>query len=256
MSGSGIHTFEKFMKKHESVGLVGLCMGALCLTANAQSNQSNGGTRIETPPPNYYSYTPHAYVGVSLGGTAMMDSKVNEFFGPIGPTKVRFDPGAHVGFVGGYQLTDWFSVEGETGAYINEIDSIDGASLGGIEFVEQVPFLANVRLQLPSNGKCRLTPYIGGGLGGSVSVLDFQDDINLNGVEGNGASATVVFAYQAFAGLRYAITDNIDIGLEYHYFVTTGSDWTFDNTFGTQTDHVKFAGTQTHAASVAVNFRF
>jgi opacity protein-like surface antigen len=244
------------MKKHESVGLVGVCMGAVCLTANAQSNQSYGGTRIETPPPNYSSFTPHAYVGASLGGDVTLDSKVKEFFGPIPNTKIRFDPGVHVGFVGGYQLCDWFSVEGETGVYFNQIDSIDGASFSGSEFVEQVPMLANVRLQWPSHGRCRLTPYIGGGVGGSVSVIDFQDDIDLNGVVGNGSAATVVFAYQAFAGLRYAITQNIDIGVEYHYFVTTGSDWSFDNTFGTQTDHVKFAGTQTHSASVAVKFRF
>src|SRR5262249_3146448 len=148
------------------------------------STQSNGGTRIETPPPNYYtpSYTPHAYVGADLGGTVTLDTKVNEFFGPIGPTKVRFNPGIRAGFVGGYQLTDWFAIEGQTGVYANQIDSIDGASFGGNEWVEQIPLLANVRLQFPSNGKCRLTPYIGGGLGGSVSVIDFQDDISLNGV--------------------------------------------------------------------------
>ena len=245
------------MKKHESVGLVGLCMGALCLTANAQSTQTSGGTTIVTPPPppNYYSYTPHAYIGASLGGFATHSTSVNEFFGPISNTKVHFDPGVHVGFVGGYQLCDWFSVEGETGAYVNQIDSIDGASLGN-EFVEQVPLLANVRLQWPTHGQCLVTPYIGGGLGGSISVIDFQDDISLNGVQGNGSSATLVFAYQAFAGLRFAITQNIDIGVEYHYFVTTGSDWKFDNTFGTTTDHVKFGGTQNHAASVAMNFRF
>src|SRR5215469_5647641 len=111
------------MKKHESVGLLGLCMGALCLTANAQTTQSNGGTVIVTPPPppNYYSFRPRFYVGADLGGTVMLDSKVNEFFGPIGPTKVRFDPGIRSGFVGGYQLCDWFSVEGETGVYANQI---------------------------------------------------------------------------------------------------------------------------------------
>lgn len=245
------------MKKHESVGLVGLCMGALCLTANAQTTQSSGGTVITTPPPppNYYSYTPHVYVGADLGGTVTLDTKVNEFFGPIGNTKVRFDPGVHAGFVGGYQLCDWFSVEGETGVYANQIDSIDGATFGGNQWVEQIPMLANVRLQLPSNGRCRLTPYVGGGLGGSVSIVDFHD-INLNGVEGSDSAADLVFAYQAFAGLKYAITDNIDIGIEYHYFVTTGSDWRFNNTFGTTTDHVQFGGTQTHSASVAVNFRF
>lgn len=233
-------------------------MGALCLTANAQTTQSSGGTVIVTPPPppNYYSYSPRVYVGADLGGTVMHDATVNEFFGPISHTKIRFDPGIHAGFVGGYQFTDWFSLEGETGVYANQVDSIDGASFSGNEWVEQIPLLANVRLQWPSNGRCRLTPYVGGGAGGSVSIFDFENDFTLNGVEGRGSDADLVFAYQAFGGLRYAITENIDIGIEYHYFVTTGSTWRFD-TFGTTpTDHIQFGGTATHVASVAVNFRF
>jgi opacity protein-like surface antigen len=253
------------MKNHYSVAIAGICAGAFCLAANAQSNQPNPGPTtvvapplsytVATPPPNYYSYSPRVYVGADLGGTVVQDTKLLEFFGPIGNTKVKFDPGVHVGFTGGYQLTDWFSVEGETGVYANEINSITGASFDGGEGLENVPFLANVRLQLPPNNRCRVTPYIGGGLGGSASIIDFDHHIDLNGVSGRGTDADVVFAYQAFAGLRYAITENIGIGVEYHYFVTTGPTWSF-NSFNTATDSIKFGGTQTHAASIAFDFRF
>lgn len=244
------------MKKHYSVALAGICAGACCLTANAQSDQPNGGMpAIATPPPNYYSYTPRIYVGANLGGTVTEDTSVKEFFGPISATKVKFDPGVHAGVVGGYQLTDWFSVEGETGVYANGINSITGASFNNGEYLENVPLLANVRFQLPMHGRCPVTPYIGGGLGGDVSIIDFENHIDLNGVEGRGSDADMVFAYQAFAGLRYAITDHIGIGVEYHYFVTTGPTWSF-NSFDTETDHIRFGGTVTHAASIAFDFRF
>lgn len=250
------NTENETMKNHHSIAVVGMCASAVCLAANAQSNQPNPGTStVVTPPLSYYTYTPKAYVGADLGGVVTHDVSVNEFFGPISGTKAHLDPGVRVGFVGGYQLCDWFSVEGETGVMANTIDSIDGGSVSGYASLDNVPFLANVRLQLPPH-RFPVSPYIGGGAGGSASIIDFRDNVTLNGVSGSGSAATVVFAYQAFAGLRWAINDNMGIGVEYHYFVTTGSDWRFDNTFGTETDHIRFSGVQSHAASIAFDYRF
>jgi opacity protein-like surface antigen len=245
------------MKNHYSIGLAGVCAGAVCLAANAQSNpnQANGGTTtVVTPPLSYYSYTPRAYVGADLGGVVTRDVSVKEFFGPISNTKVHLDPGFRVGFVGGYQFADWFSLEGETGIMANTIDSIDGANINGFASLNNVPLLANVRLQLPPH-RFPLSPYIGGGVGGSVSIIDFDRNIALNGVTGSGSDSSLVFAYQAFAGLRWAINNNMGIGVEYHYFVTTGPEWTF-NSFDTTTDHIRFSGVQSHAASVAFDFHF
>lgn len=228
----------------------------MVLTSSAQSNVDNSQTpRIVTPPLSYYSYTPRAYVGADLGGVVSEDVSVKEFFGPISNTKVHFDPGVRADFYGGFMFTDWLSLEGQTGIIANRIDSIDGADISGYAGLYNVPFLANLRLQLPT-GRCPLTPYIGGGVGGSISVIDFDDFINLNNVSGNGSDSSVVFAYQAFAGLRWAINDNMGVGVAFHYFVTTGPDWRFD-TFGTTpTDHIRFSGVQTYAASVAFDFRF
>lgn len=243
------------MKNHHSVALVGMCASAFCLTANAQSNPGNIETApVVTPPLTYYNFAPRAYVGTDLGGVVANDVSVKEFFGPISGTKVHLDPGVRAGFFGGYQFCDWFSLEGETGIIANSIDSIDGANISGYASLDNVPFLANVRLQLPVR-RCPVSPYIGGGVGGSVSIIDFDRNITLNGVTGHGSDGSVVFAYQAFAGLRWAINDNMGIGVEYHYFVTTGPDWKF-NAFDTETDHIRFSGVQTHAASVAFDFRF
>jgi len=246
---------RKNMKKQHLVALASVCVGAFCVTTHAQTPIINGNPTTTMPQQTYYSYTPRAYVGADAGGTIPSDLNVKEFFGPVAPgTKVHLDPGFRLDFVGGFQLTDWFSVEGETGIMANRIDSITGADINGWASVDNVPLLANVRLQLPMH-KCPVTPYIGGGVGGSVSVVDFQDNINFNGASGNGSAASLVFAYQAFAGLRWALNDNMGIGVAYHYFVTDGSDWKFD-TFGTATDHMKFSGSRLHAISVAFDYHF
>ena len=244
------------MKKHCLAVVAGFCASALCLhSAHAQPDTANTGASSATPPPNYYSFTPRAYVGADAGGVLTHDMSVKEFFGSVpGGTKVHLDPGFRFDFVGGYQLRDWFSVEGETGIMGNRIDSIDGADISGYAAVDNVPLLVNVRLQLPPH-RCPISPYIGGGAGGSVSIIDFEDNIDFNGVSGNGTRGDLVFAYQAFAGLRYAINDNMGVGVAYHYFVTDGSDWKFD-TFGTTTDHMKFSGAQSHAITVAFDYHF
>ncbi|HVJ71834.1 MAG TPA: outer membrane beta-barrel protein [Sphingomicrobium sp.] len=51
--------------------------------------------------------------------------------------------------------------------------------------------------------------YLGGGVGYAwVKALDFDDDKDS------------AFAWQLIAGLRYAVSDNIDLGLKYRYFQT------------------------------------
>jgi opacity protein-like surface antigen len=160
-----------------------------------------------------------------------------------------------VGFDGGYKLTDWFSVEGETGLIANNIKSITGASIDGDASLANVPFLLNARFELP-HGRCPITPYIGGGAGGSASIFNVEHHIDLDGVRLRGNDAAVVFAYQAFAGLRYAISDHIGLGVEYHYFATTGPTWTADSASGTESNRLRFLGVQSHTISLAFNYSF
>jgi len=212
----------------------GLCAGAFCVgAAHAESR---------------------FYIGADAGGALTGDTRVKEFIGAVDPgTKVRLDPGIRVGFVGGYRFTDWFSLEGETGVIGNNIKSITGASIDGDASLANVPFLVNARFQLPK-GKCPVTPYVGGGAGGSASVLSFDHHIDINGNRLRGSDADVVFAYQAFGGLRYAINDRMGVGVEYHYFVTTGPSWSA-NGVGSP-DKISFAGTHTHAITASFDFKF
>lgn len=216
--------------------LAGLCLGALCLnTAHAQDSRF--------------------YVGADAGGVLTGDTRLKEFFGPVAPnTKVSLDPGVRFGVVGGYRLTDWFSVEGETGMNANNIKSITGASIDGNATFGNVPFLLNARIQIP-HGSCPITPYIGGGGGGAASFINLEHHIDLDGTRLHGSDAAPVFAWQAFAGLRYAINDQMGVGVEYHYFATTGATWTADAS-GTSTDRMKFLGVQSHAITASFDYRF
>jgi opacity protein-like surface antigen len=256
------------MKKQcYSTVLAGVCAGAFCVgSAHAQSSGANSTTTTtvtttttttrKTVPPSTYENSPSSrfYVGVDAGGALTADPKVKEFLGEVSPgAKVSLDPGVRVGFVGGYKLTDWLSVEGETGIIANNIKSITDASMDGSATLANVPFLLNARLELP-HGKCPITPYIGGGAGGSATVLAFEHHIDINGNTIRGSDSDVVFAYQAFGGLRYAINDHMGVGLEYHYFATTGADW-HANGVGSP-NKIAFAGVQSHAISASFDYRF
>lgn len=194
------------------------------------------------------------YVKADAGGNITQDTDLKEFFGPVEPgTRVKFAPGYRLGIGGGYQLTDWFAAEAEVGFMGNHIDSITGASEVHDAWFSNVPFLVNAKLQWPNQS--RLTPYIGGGVGFSEAILNV-DQITLNNTSLHGDNSDTVFAYQAFGGLRYRLNDRMGLSLEYRYFATDGAEWRSDFTFGTASDRMRFGGTQTHALSVAFDFRF
>jgi opacity protein-like surface antigen len=195
------------------------------------------------------------YVRADVGGTVMNSTRVKQFFGSVDPgTKLRFDPGVRIGFVGGYQLNDYIALEGETGVSANTIHSVTGGDVHNATY-SNIPFLANLRLEVPARGP--VTPFIGGGLGGSAAGISCENGhMDLNGTRLTGNDETVVFAYQAFAGLRFDLNRQMSICLEYHYFATTGPTWTANEAFGTDTDRLRFAGVTSHAVSAAFNFRF
>ena len=194
------------------------------------------------------------YVKGDVGGNLTRDTSLREFFGePLAAnSKIKFEPGVRVGLVSGYHLTDWFAVEGETGVMANSIDSITDASRVDAVF-SNVPLLFNVRLQCPRWDMVK--PYLGGGVGGSFPVID-ADRITIGGTSMHGSDASAVFAYQAFAGLRFKLNDQIGLALEYHYFHADGAEWKADFASGTASDTLRFGPTDTHALSIAFEFHF
>lgn len=196
----------------------------------------------------------HFYLQGDIGGTSASDVKLKEFFGqPIAAnSEISLDPGVRVGIRGGYGVTDWLAAEIETGVSANDIDTITGATQAEGS-IANVPLLLNLRLQVPE--KNRISPYVGAGFGLSSTVLS-GEDIIIGGTRYDGTTADAVFAWQGFAGLRFAINDQMGLSVEYRYFRAEASNMTADITIGTPTDRVKLGRTETHSLSVAFDVRF
>ena len=194
------------------------------------------------------------YMKADLGGNITQDADLKEFFGPVAPgSKVKFDPGVRAGLTGGYQFVNWFAAEAEVGYLENRIDSITGADRVHNAWFGNVPFLVNGKLQYPNSS--RFTPYLGAGIGFSEALIDVGR-IDLNGTSVHGNLNDTVFAWQGFAGLRYTLNERMGLSLEYRYFAAEGASWQADFTQGTATDTLRMGRTQTHAISLAFDFRF
>lgn len=198
------------------------------------------------------------YVGGDVGAVVTTDTQLEEFFGqPLAPnSELTFDPGFRLGVRGGYGVTDWFDAEVETGFMVNNIDSVTGASDVDASLTN-LPLLINARFHCPAfHG---VSPYFGGGFGMSTTLL-WADDLTISdGVQSttlDGTTAGVTFAYQAFAGLRFAINEHMSLSLEYHYFATTDTEMDVDVTSGSLSDELKIGGTASHTATIGFYYSF
>ena len=206
-------------------------------------------------PPRAKGQQGHFYFKGDLGGNWTQDTELKEWFfnEPVQPgSKVTFNPGVRFGIAGGFFLTDWLGAEFETGVMANDIDFISGFIAGG-SYVDatfsNVPFLINFRFQCPRLDL--LSPYFGGGVGGAVSILDAnQIDRGFGGESGTATDG--VFAYQAFAGLRYKLNEHMGLSLEYRYFGTESSNLEADFTPG----RIRLGGISTHSVSFAFDYKF
>lgn len=194
------------------------------------------------------------YIKGDLGGNITEDIELKEFFGPVTPgSKVKLDPGFRAGVAGGYQVFDWFAAEAELGLFENTINSITDATRIHDARFANLPLLFNAKLQYPN--RTGLTPYLGAGLGFSEAIFDV-DNITIGGTTLSGSDNTTVFAYQAFAGLRYRLNDRMGLSVAYRYFVAEGPTWHANITSGAGSDALSFGSSQTHAFSLAFEYRF
>jgi OOP family OmpA-OmpF porin len=171
------------------------------------------------------------YVGVDLGAMLLQDMPLDYDNGEVSyenvitvDTKKGFD----VGVVGGYDLGN-FRLEGELAYKRANVDEIQiGAPL---EPTAEESFL-------DASGRATATSAMVNGM------LDFGDDDGVSGFVGGGIGLTRVkvrasfvgdfpdfpddsfsfsdsdsaVAWQAIAGLRFALSPNIDLGMKYRFF--------------------------------------
>ncbi|MDB6125950.1 MAG: hypothetical protein JWQ71_4943 [Pedosphaera sp.] len=159
---------------------------------------------------------PGFYAKVDGGGALQQSFKINN-------SDVAFNPGFRTDIGFGYNFCKAFAVEIEGGSIWNSFDKVGGIPLTSHEEGDlyQYPFLAKAILKLPfENG---LTPYIGGGLGGVASTLHLKNSFFDEG------SSDFGFAYQAEAGLKYAINQNIEVGVGYKFLGASGYNFFHDS---------------------------
>jgi OOP family OmpA-OmpF porin len=97
------------------------------------------------------------------------------------------------------------------------LGSLNGTQVPLTGTVQNIPVMANLLYDFDTGTP--LTPYIGIGVGFSV--------LTLHNISTGGATlfdtSQLVFAYQPMIGVNYAVTDQLDIGLQYRYFATTNA---------------------------------
>ena len=171
------------------------------------------------------------YVGIE-GGVMIAEDFDQDVTVTEGATTTRFDnaytlnfkPGFDVDAIAGYDFGT-IRVEGELGYKRLRLDDVAlSSALGGNLGTTNDNFDISTRgtaLSLMAN-----------------ALLDFGDDDGWSGFIGGGIGRTRVrfagdrdsaFAHQAIAGVRKAITPNVDLGLKYRYFRT--SKLNFDDNF-------------------------
>ncbi len=194
------------------------------------------------------------YVRGALGAAFVENITVNQFYGPVPGGTINLDTGVRFDVDVGYNFNPYLAAELEFGWTYNNISSASGVSISGGSF-GNFPFLVNLVLQLPlADG--RLIPYLGGGAGGSVGIIDV-DYISANGVAIYGSDSAIAFAYQGFAGLRYAINERMSVGLIYKYMGTGNTSYYEGVVFPfTSSGNLGLGTTATQSIQATFNYRF
>lgn len=190
------------------------------------------------------------YVGGGVGPSLAEDTDVKEFFGPVSGSEVKYDTGVRFSIGGGYQINEWLGAGFETGLIWNSAKSVSGSPDADFS-VGHAPFLANVVFQCPRTAP--VVPFIGLGAGFAGSSIEIEN-FTLGGITVTGTETDVVYAFQAFAGMRYEFSQQMSAGFTYKYFRAGEPEWE-ESDIGLS-GQIKFGRTETHSFLVTFMYRF
>jgi len=177
-------------------------------------------------------------------------------FGSSTKSDVEFDVGYTLNVAVGYAFNKYLAADFEFGFNGTEIDSVDGHFVNDDTFFYNAPFLANITFSYPIP-RTIITPYIGAGAGGTVSVFD-TDGFGDGNTAVFGDDSDVVFAWQAFAGVRFELNKEISLGVGYKYFVSDKTDFSYPPLFpGSGPDfHLGFDSVASHSVLFMFQMKF
>lgn len=146
------------------------------------------------------------YLGFDAGATYVPERGAT-FSGTS--ADVEFDTGYAFSGEVGYSFGPSLRAGLELGWRGNDVDSVEGG-IADEGSLNAVSLMGNFTFDVPTD--TAFVPYVGGGVGGAW--LDADD---LGGLV---SDRDVVLAYQARAGVRYALSPNASLNLGYRYFGT------------------------------------
>jgi opacity protein-like surface antigen len=209
----------------------------------------------------YYWYFPPGagpYFRAGVGPSFFQDGTLKGYTispGFAGPANqpVSYDTGVAADAAVGYAFDRYFGLDFESGYIWAQFDNIQNYTVHDSS-IGNVPLLVNGTLSLPIP-HTDIVPYIGGGAGGAVSILDAHSFSNTTGPvqTAYGSESDAVFAHQAFAGLRFRLGPNVSVGVGYKYFATGNP--TFDYPPGPDLD-ISFKGVRTHSVMFTLQCNF
>jgi opacity protein-like surface antigen len=191
-------------------------------------------------------WSDNLYLGADAGGAFQQNAVMTQST-LSGRRTTTFNPGIRGDITVGYNLDKSWAVELESGIICNSIDKIGVVSLSSIDQsfdTYSVPILANVVYKVPTGNAW--TPYFGVGAGGLVDSIDFRSATT------HYYDSTFTFAYQAKAGVDYALTKNISVGIAYKFLGTPNQRFYLSGI----NDHLKLDGIYTHAVVASFTWNF
>jgi opacity protein-like surface antigen len=196
-------------------------------------------------------WSDNLYLSADFGGVFQQEASLIQ---NGSSANVTFNPGIRADIDLGYKLNDSWAVELETGFMWNSMDKINGVSFSSYSQsvdIYSVPLLANVIYKVPT--ETSWTPYFGVGVGGVVGIFDLN-----NTTRGARYSDTdLTFAYQAEAGLDYALSKNASIGIAYKFLGTLNQHWLLSPKLpGDTYNHLMLDGVYIHAVVVKFTWNF
>jgi opacity protein-like surface antigen len=135
-------------------------------------------------------------------------------FGPDG-VDIESRAGSRFDLMTGYRFNQSWAVEVEGGFLDNKVTKVGGVTPSTQIYLYQYPVLANVvfRHTLWQN----LQVSAGAGAGGVWTTLD---------IDPLGDDTDFQYAYQAKAGITYAVGENYEFGITYKFLGTGDHSWT------------------------------
>ena len=172
---------------------------------------------------------------------------------------VTFQPGIRFDIEPFYNVTDWFSVGVESAFIYNQLHSFQtgnntiysGSPALGSGALYQVPILANVRFQFPSEGPFR--GFCGGGVGGVWDYSTISADTSAG--PKNFTNYQWNYAFQLVAGFSYNVAAGLDLETSFKTLCTPnpiGQNNTDGSVFGDGQVNAAYS----YAAEVGLVWRF